>query len=134
MGPRIKTRDLGGHPVEGFYTEFADVPTMAIQSGLPPAHKRARELEGHGYYLKPPTWGRKCCFAAPDEEYVDYGTIRALRRVVEDMEPSWVEAVEDACKMFNEPRLIAGWCELPMQVVLAVLAVLEVQGKLPAGQ
>ncbi len=134
MSLKIKTRDLGGHPVEGFYTEFADEPTMAIQAGLSHTRKRARELEGHGYYLRPPMWGRKCCFAACDEHQVDYGTVRALRRVIEDMEPSWIAAVKDACRMFNEPRLIADWCEIPIQAVLASLALLEARGEVPTSE
>lgn len=131
--PRIKIRDLGGHPVEGFYTEFADEPTMAIQKGLSHIQRRARELEGYGYYRRPPMWGRKLCFAAKSEEQVDYGTVRAIRRVIGDMEPSWVEDVKDACRMFNDTRLIADWCELPVQAVLAILSLLEARGELPEG-
>ena len=130
MGLQIKNRDLGGHPVEAFYTEFADEPTMAVQAGLSHTRRRARELEGHGYYLKPPLWGRKLCFAASVEEHVDYGTVRALQRVVEDMEPSWVSAVKDACRIANDPRVIAAWCELPLQIVVAALARLEACGEL----
>ena len=129
MGLRIRNRNLGGFPVEAFYSEFTHEPSMTIQTGLSHARNRARVLEGHGYYKRPPRWGRKCCFAASDEDQVDYGTVRALRRVLEEMEPAWVEAVKDACRMFNEPRLIAGWCELPVQVELAALAVLEARGE-----
>lgn len=131
MALRIRSRNLGGVPVEAFYSEFTEEPSMTIQNGLPHARKRARELEGHGYYRRPPLWGRKCCFAARTEEQVDYGTIRALRNTVEEMEPAWIEAVKDACRIGNEPRIIAAWCELPLQVVVAVLAILEVRGELP---
>lgn len=130
MGLRVRTRNLGGFPVEGFYTEFADEPTMAVQSGLPHVRKRAREIEGEGYYRRPPLWGRKLCFAAITEEQVDYGTVRAIRRVVEDMEPSWISAVKEACRIGNDPRVIAAWCELPLQIVVAILAQLEARGEL----
>jgi hypothetical protein len=130
MGLRIRTRNLGGFPVEAFYSEFTDEPSMTIQSGLSYAGKRARELEGHGYYQRPPMWGRKLCMSARTEEQVDYGTIRALRRVVDDMEPGWVDAVKDACRIANDPRIIAAWCELPLQVVVAILAQLEARGDL----
>lgn len=126
----IKVRNLGGHPVEAFYTEFTEQPTMAIQSGLSHADRRAREMEGHGYYLRPPLRGRKCCFSSASEEQVDYGTIRALRRVVGKMEPSWVQSVTEACSISNNSRVIAAWCELPLQAVVAILADLEVSGDL----
>lgn len=133
MGLKIKSHNLGGFPVEGYYTEFAKEPTMAIQTGLPHVRRRAREMEGHGYYRRPPYAGRKFCFAAASEEHVDFGTVRALRRVVQEMEPSWVEAVRDATRMSNETRWIADWCELPIQAVIAILLVLEARGELPEG-
>ena len=36
--------------------------------------------------------------------------------------PTWTEAVKNACKVGNEPRFVAAWCELPLQVVVAVLS------------
>jgi hypothetical protein len=46
-------------------------------------------------------------------------------------EPTWTEAVKNA-KIGNEPRVIAAWCELPLQVVVAVFVILEARGELPA--
>jgi len=46
-------------------------------------------------------------------------------------EPTWAEAVKNA-KIGNEPRVIAAWCELPLQVVVAVFVILEARGELPA--
>lgn len=46
------------------------------------------------------------------------------------MEPAWIEAVKDACRVSNNTRVIAAWCELPVQVVLAVLALLEAKGEI----
>lgn len=107
---------------------------MAIQTGLPHASERAREIEGHGYDRRPPRAGRKFCLAAYSEEHVDWGTVRALRPVIEGMEPEWVVSVKDACRISGNERVIAAWCELPLQAVVAILLNLEAQGELPEDQ
>lgn len=137
MGLRVVDHDFGedaeGQTLEAFYTEHAAKPLMAVSRGVPRVARRARELEGHGYRRRPPSTGRKFCFAAHSVEDVDWGTVRALRGVLDEMEPAWIAEIQDACRISNEPRLIAAWCELPLQIVIAALLDLEARGELPTG-
>jgi hypothetical protein len=123
--------------LEAAYTEHPYPAGMAIRKGLRHSSKRARELEAHGLYKKPPLSGRKFCYACGSFEEVDLVSVNAVRRTVDEMEPAWIEAVKDAARIFNTPDLIKGWLEddwgLDLQVVVAILMNLEAQGELPEG-
>ncbi len=119
--------------LEAAYTEHPWPAGMAIKKGLRHSSHRAREVEAHGHYRRPPLTGRKFCYACKSLEEVDLVSVNAIRRAVDEMEPAWVEAVRDAARMFNQPDLIAGWCELDLQVVVAILMNLEARGELPEG-
>lgn len=124
--------------LEAAYTEHPRPAGMAIQKGLRCSSKRAREIEAHGHYRRPPLSGRKFCYACGSIEEVDLVSVNAVRRTVDDMEPAWVEAVKDAARMFNTPDLIKGWLEddwgLDLQVIVAILMNLDARGELPDGQ
>lgn len=109
--------------VEGVY--------MAVQPWLSPIERRARELEAHGYYRRSGAFLRKL-FAGrrqsygmgiflfgrmPDWEPPAY-TVAAIGSVVEEMEPGWVESVREARRFADDLRVVAAWCELPLQAVL----------------
>lgn len=121
--------------LEAAYTEHPRPAGMAIRPGMRHSSRRARELEGHGLYRRPPLTGRKLCYACGSLEEVDLVSVNAVRRTVDEMEPAWVEAVKDATRMFNTPDLIKGWLEdewgLDLQVVVAILMNLDARGELP---
>lgn len=131
-GPRIEEFYLGEPDLEAYYTEFP-CSAMAIQPHLSNAWKRARVLEAHGYYRRPPRAGRKACFANFSPEEIDPISVRAVRSEVDRMQPEWVEEVRDATRLFNRADLIAGWCELPPQVVVAILENMKARGELSEG-
>ena len=132
QGPRIEEWDLGSNHVEAYYTEYP-YSAMAIQPDLRNSTKQARELEAHGYYRRPPRSGRKFCFAPRHAHDFDDVAIGALRSVVDDLQPSWVEEVKDATRMSNDVRWIAAWCELSPNVVVAIIENLKARGELPGG-
>ncbi len=116
--------------LDAAYTEHPNPAGMAIRRDLRHSSRRAREVEAHGHYRRPPLNGRKLRYACGSLEEVDLVSVNAVRRTVEEMEPVWVEAVKDASRMFNQPDLIAGWCELDLQVVVAILMNLEARQEL----
>lgn len=131
-GPLIEEFYLGEPDLEAYYTEFP-VSAMAIQPDLQNTTREARELEAHGYYRRPPRSGRKFCFAPRHAYDFDDVAIGALRSVVDDLQPSWVEEVREATRISNDTRWIAAWCELSPNVVVAIIENLKARGELPEG-
>lgn len=128
---RIDERNFNNKLLEAYYTEHPRPAGMAIQHSLPVSAKRAREIEAHGYFKRPPTSGRKFCFTPRELEDVDPVSVRAIRSVIEDLEPGWIDSIKAACLISNEPRVIAAWSDIPLQVVVAILSLLEAKGELP---
>ena len=131
-GPRIEEFYLGEPDLGAYYTEFP-VSAMAIQPDLQNITREARELEAHGYHRRPPRSGRKFCFAPRDPYDFDEVAVNALRSVVDDLQPSWVEEVREATRISNDTRWIAAWCELSPNVVVAIIENLKARGELPEG-
>lgn len=123
---------LGGHPVEAYYyTDGVKVSGVAIQPDLPPFAKRGRIVEAEAYHKrKPPVGGRKFCMSCEDVAQLDRGAVNALRSIIDDHKPGWVYEVKDASRISNDPRVIAAWCELSLQVVVAILENLQARGEL----
>jgi hypothetical protein len=145
----IEDRDLGesapGVTLEAFCTAVkskAGVSTvgMAIQPFLTPTQRRARELEAHGYYRCSVETLRR--IFKSQRHNIHSGvflmrterawktprlSVRALAAVVKEMEPEWVAAVAEARRFADDARIIAGWCELPLQAVLGCLWVLDAE-------
>lgn len=117
---RIETFDLGEGDLEAFY--LADITTMAIHSRLPYEAYRARALEAAGYVIRPPAKGRKACFSIKSLQDIDTESVRAMRRVVECLDPEAVEEVKDARRISGDPRWIAAYCHIDLQEVVAILA------------
>lgn len=139
--PRVAPLEIDDYPfdnpdLEAAYTEHPRPAGMAIRGDLSPSSRRAREVEAHGHYRRPPLTGRKLCYACGSLERVDLVSVNAVRRVVDEMEPSWVGAVKDATRLFNSPELIKGWLQeewgLDLQVIVAILMNLDARGELPA--
>lgn len=135
MSLEIDDFPLSNPRLEAAYTEFPNPAGMAVKRGLRASYRRAREIEAHGLYKKPPLAKRKFCYACGSLEEVDLVSVDAVRRMVDEMEPAWVAAVKDATLMFNSPDLIQGWLEdewgIPLQVVVAILMNLEARSELP---
>lgn len=71
------------------------------------------------------TENRVFMYRAERPEDVPCHAVRAIRCVIEEMEPDWIEAVAEAESHDNGPRAIAARCGLPIQAVMASLQVLE---------
>lgn len=104
---------------------------MAIEPSVEAERRRLWELAAHDIERVPDMTRRLigrsyspggCYFFwAADESKADPLAVRAVAEVVSEMEPDWVQAVEDARKLADSPDVLAAWCELPIEAVLAVL-------------
>ncbi len=128
---------LGDDRVAAFYTEDPEPAGMAIQPWLPQAEKRARVLEAHGYYKRPPRGGERVCFLAPsDLAGVDPTTVSALKRVVPEMAADWIFQVWTHVRPYDDPAEIdphevSDYLDVPPQAVVAILQKLGEWGVLP---
>lgn len=128
---RVEDYYLGGNT---YYHELEDLIAMAIDTHEP-ERRRMWELVAHGLERVPYTTRRLIgrthapgglyFFAACDERRPDRGAdplaVRALCEVIEELEPGWVGAVEEARALADSPAVIAAWCALPIEAVLAIL-------------
>lgn len=101
---------------------FADPEAMLLNRGLPNHCRRARLLEGEGHSIRPPRKGYKALFSVRTMEDVDRESVRALRRVVDSRARSDIAEVLDARRISGDPRWIADYCNLDLQLVIAILA------------
>ena len=114
---------------------------MGIQPDLSSARKRAREIEAHGYYRRSHGFLRRL-FAGKKQSFSDglglFGetphwsppaySVAAVAAVVAEMESEWVASVAEARRFADDPRLIAGWCEIPLHAALGCLRALGAPG------
>ena len=135
---RIEEVPLTSDGFEGWYSEWPEPAWLVVDCDLPEAPRRARELEAHGYFrwLPRPVRERlsRPLIEEPNRGFVFYryehprevpdGTVWAIRSVIEEMEPSWVAAVAEARRYADDPRVVAAWCEIPLQAVMAAVGVL----------
>lgn len=131
MTVRIEEFELGGDPLWAYCVFTERFASLAIDPDLPPAIKRARELQAYGDWIKPPPTEDRTHLAAYDVDQVRYEAIRAISRVVDDLEPGWVRCVKDECRATNDPRLIADRCELDLTAVQAIIRNLAARLELP---
>lgn len=126
---------LDGAFIDGAWRTDDKPSVMVLRPDLPPHARRAREIEGHGHDKRPPITGRKLCYTCFTVEDLDYMSVSAVRRVVDQMAPEWVEAVRDAVRLFNRADMIQGWLkgiwDIELQVIEAILLNLEARGELP---
>lgn len=107
---------------------------MAVDPEAPERAKQAFEAEARAYHtVRPPKGGRKFMLEAYDVCDLDPNAVLAIRSVLDDLQPGWVEEVRDACRIANHPRVIAAWCDLSVAVVMAILMNLAARGELPEG-
>lgn len=98
---------------------------MAVQPDLPRCSRRAREIEAWGYWVRPPIGGRKLCIAPRNLGELDQTSIKAQRRFIESMEPSWLERVKDEWETYRDEESVVFWSELPPETVRAILTILR---------
>ncbi len=120
--------------LEACYTERPRPAGMAIQAGLAPSARRARELEARGYYRRPLSFKRreKLCYAATSAREVDPDAVRALKHDIEREEPGWVERVRAEWETYRDVESVSFWAEVPIQAVVAILESLNERGELSA--
>lgn len=129
---KIRKRSLGGNDAEAYYTEHPRPALLALEPGIDPAAARARVVEAEGYVRKrPPKGGRRFCFAPRHTYDYDSTAINAIRSVIDEIRPCWVSEVRDACRISNDPRWIAAYCEMSPQLVIAILLNLDARDELP---
>ncbi len=130
-GPRIEEFYLGEPNLEAYYTEFP-YSAMAIQPELPNATKRCRALEGHGYHRRPPPGGRRHCFVMDSFDALDEISIRATRRVIDELAPDAVQCIKEAYRAseLGDAFWIAWDCDEHPYTVIAALRNLEERGEL----
>lgn len=130
----IEDYDLGGNNLEAYYCELEHLRAMAVDV-QDPDRRRLWELVAHGLEHVPGTTrhligragepGGFYFFAAVDKRRPDAGAdplaVRATFEVIEELEPDWVLAVEGARGLADTPAVLAAWCGLPIEAVLAVL-------------
>lgn len=121
---------LGGNDLETFYVELRGEAHMAVQPYLETERRCLWELVAHGMQHMPSTTRRLigCThpesagfffFGANKERNADPLAVRAASTVLEEMEPSWIRAVDEARALADSPQVLAAWSELPVEVVLA---------------
>jgi hypothetical protein len=128
---RIEEYDLGGHPLDAYCVFLRDFAALAVDPDLPPAIKRAKELRAYGDWIKPPSAEDVPYLSAHQVTEVEVRGVRSIRRVVDDLEPEWVDRVKKACRETNIPEEIAGETELDLSAVVAILENLIERGELP---
>lgn len=103
---------------------------MAVQPDLSETAKRAREIEAHGYHIRPPRKSRKFCTWPDSLEAIDPISVRAQKQCIEEMEPEWIERVRREWEMYRDELSVVFWSELPAEAVRACLEILEARGEL----
>lgn len=129
----IDEYDLGGGRLEAFVHVEGSPDTghlaMAIQPGLPERDREMRELEAHGYKLLRLERGvprqDRYCLKPRSMRDVDHVTVAAIRRVVDELKPDWVDTVRHATRISFDPRWLSAFSGLRVEAVLAILRNLE---------
>ena len=128
--PEMRERAFANERLEAFYSEYLDPPLLVTQPSLPAEARRAREIEARGYRKRvslPFGAFRVFMYAHETAAEVPPATVAAIRSAIEEMEPGWVAAVAEALRYADDPRIMAAWCEIPLQAVIACLEVLREQ-------
>lgn len=122
--------------LEALYVADPEPAGVALSEDLSPEARRARELEALGYFLAPYLFGRrwKFCYLAANVEEVDPDSVRALRLVMEQEEPGWVEAVGREWEPQWDAERVSLKTGVPLQAVVAILENLQERGVLAEGR
>lgn len=134
----IEDRYLGGNNVEAYYCELENgFRGMAVDPQIEPERRRVWEMVAAGMECVPrparrrlgysPAQLKGFIFFGPEGPHKVYRpgasrlAARSISEVIEEMEPSWAAAVEQARYVGDDPAVLAAWSEIPIEAVLAVL-------------
>lgn len=131
MSPVVRDFDLGKGRAQAFAYHDGETLHMALQPHLSDSAKRGREIEAHGYEVRPPRSGRKWCLVSTSVDDIDEVSVRAQQRFVERMEPAWIEHVKELWIFYRDFTNTVFWSELEPETVLAILKVLIHKGQIP---
>jgi hypothetical protein len=131
MKSKILEHDIGAGSVQAYFYRYGSAEAFAIEASLPPAHKRSRQIEALSNFVRPFKADERVCFVARGPEDVDPQSVAAIGRLVEELEPSWVRDVREACRHTNDLGVIAGECELELNAAAAIVSNLVAAGELP---
>lgn len=130
LGLEIEERDLGGGWVEAYYLDLGTLRAMAVQPGIDAERRRLWELVARGLEYVPREAQRLAGPAYKTGGFVflrprraadaNVLAVRAVSKVLEELEPGWIAAVEDARRLADSPAVLAAWCEVPIEAVLAI--------------
>lgn len=146
MVPVVKRHDLGGGRVMDYFRRCrhwsgpveTEASIHAIEQTLPGAYRRSSEIKAMASWIKEPQEDRRIGLIAADASEVDPLSVIPLRRLVCELEPSWVEAVREACRHTNILEEIAEDAgevagedgSLDLNAVAAIVSVLVENGEL----
>lgn len=132
MAPEISEYDLGEGRVQAFAYHDGQTVHMAVQPYLSSSARRSREIEAHGYDIRPPRTGQKFCLWPTSVEDIDYVSVKAQQRRIEDLEPEWIERVRRQWETFRDFTSTVFWTELEPETVMAILLLLRKRGEVAA--
>lgn len=130
-GPEMWERDLGGNGLHAYMRRYGDRQVVVLDSSMPEAYKRSREIEGLSDWMKPPKTDRRLCFRARTLQELDLWSVSSIKRLVGELEPVWVECVRGVCAYAADLETIAGDCGLEEHAVAAIVSMLIERGELP---
>ncbi len=137
---RVTEHCLGGNGVEAYYVEI-NGPALAVDPDVHPTRRRMWELVAKALAddrvsarrrelrsgLYPNLHPSGMFFFGPRNERQagtpDPLAVEALGAMLPEMAPEWILDVMDARQLAGDARVIAAWCELPLEVVLAALEI-----------
>lgn len=134
MNLEVVEVDLGGNGVGAyFYADHSErVAGVALDPDNSQPAKEAYLVEGRAYLsTRPPKGGRRCMLEYREVAELDENALLAIQSVIEDLRPSWVAEVREACRISNDLRVIAAWCELSLAAVAAIVRILRARGEIP---
>ena len=131
MGPEVWERDLGGNVLHAYMRRHGERQVIVVDPGLPEAYKRSREIENLSDWLRPAKRDRRLCFSARNVEDLDPVSVHAIKRLIFDLEPAWVECVRGVCAYADDLETIADECGLEEHAVAAIVSGLIEVGELP---
>lgn len=132
MAYQIIEHDLGEDLVQAYFYRYGGSAAFAVNESLPPSHKRSRQIEGLGNFIRPSKSNERICFRASKAEHVDPQSVAAIGRLVHELEPEWVEEVRAACRYTNVLEEIAGDSGLELNAAAAIVGRLVAAGEIPA--
>ncbi len=128
----IQDRSFRDEAVHALYTEFPSPATLAVKAGLSAEEAEAlcweaKSLLENGLAQA----GRMFCYAPAELERMHPRRVKALRLIVEEAKPEWVERVRFACMYDNTWDGIRRLSGVPDYPALAIIRNMQERGELP---